>query len=62
MSDPRGVPARGYLVVTLEVCISRVLSTTAKAAIGQVKAISDGGFRDQISALDAQGKVCLIRM
>ena len=38
--------------------ISRVLSTEqAKAAIGQVRSITNGGFTDQISALDAQGRI-----
>ncbi|WP_245531541.1 hypothetical protein, partial [Arthrobacter globiformis] len=38
--------------------MSRVLSTEqAKAAIGQVQSIINGGFTDQISALDAQGRV-----
>ena len=38
--------------------MSRVLSTEqAKAAIGQVQLIINGGFTDQISALDAQGKI-----
>ncbi|AUZ87624.1 pyrophosphorylase [Arthrobacter agilis] len=38
--------------------MSRVLSTEqAKAAIGQVQSIINGGFTDQISALDAQGKI-----
>ncbi|WP_326962332.1 pyrophosphorylase [Arthrobacter sp. MP_M7] len=35
-----------------------MLSTEqAKAAIGQVQSIINGGFTDQISALDAQGKI-----
>ncbi|GAA3665464.1 hypothetical protein GCM10023081_00380 [Arthrobacter ginkgonis] len=38
--------------------MSRVLSTEqAKAAISQVQSIINGGFTDQISALDAQGRV-----
>ena len=38
--------------------MSRVLSTEqAKSAIGQVQSIINGGFTDQISALDAQGKI-----
>ena len=38
--------------------MSRVLSTEqAKAAIAQVQSIINGGFTDQISALDAQGRV-----
>ncbi|MGJ4845792.1 pyrophosphorylase [Leifsonia sp. Le1] len=38
--------------------MSRVLSTEeAKAAIRQVQSILNGGFTDQISQLDAQGKV-----
>lgn len=38
--------------------MSRVLSTEqAKAAIGQVQSIINGGFTDQISALDAQGEI-----
>ncbi|KAD3633067.1 pyrophosphorylase [Arthrobacter yangruifuii] len=38
--------------------MSRVLSTEqAKSAIGQVQSIVNGGFTDQISALDAQGKI-----
>ena len=38
--------------------MSRVLSTEqAKSAIGQVQAIINGGFTDQIAALDAQGKI-----
>ena len=38
--------------------MSRVLSTEqAKSAIGQVQSIMEGGFTDQISALDAQGKI-----
>ena len=38
--------------------MSRVLSTEqAKAAIGQVQSIINGGFTDQISALDAQGRI-----
>ncbi|WP_104166106.1 pyrophosphorylase [Arthrobacter sp. SX1312] len=38
--------------------MSRVLSTEqAKAAIGQVESIINGGFTDQISALDAQGRI-----
>jgi hypothetical protein len=41
-----------------EFSMSRVLSTEqAKAAIGQVQSIINGGFTDQISALDAQGRV-----
>ncbi|MEJ1115169.1 hypothetical protein QEH68_04175 [Paenarthrobacter sp. OM7] len=41
-----------------ESSMSRVLSTEqAKAAIGQVQSIITGGFTDQISALDAQGRV-----
>jgi hypothetical protein len=40
------------------ISMSRVLSTEqAKAAIGQVQSIINGGFTDQISALDAQGRV-----
>ena len=35
-----------------------MLSTEqAKAAIGQVRSIINGGFTDQISALDAQGEI-----
>ncbi|KAD3456067.1 pyrophosphorylase [Arthrobacter yangruifuii] len=38
--------------------MSRVLSTEqAKSAIAQVQSIVNGGFTDQISALDAQGKI-----
>ncbi|UWX96421.1 pyrophosphorylase [Arthrobacter zhaoxinii] len=38
--------------------MSRVLSTEqAKSAINQVQSIINGGFTDQISALDAQGKI-----
>ena len=38
--------------------MSRVLSTEqAKSAINQVQSIISGGFTDQISALDAQGKI-----
>ncbi|CEA07908.1 hypothetical protein BN1051_01234 [Arthrobacter saudimassiliensis] len=38
--------------------MSRVLSTEqAKTAINQVQSIINGGFTDQISALDAQGKI-----
>jgi hypothetical protein len=38
--------------------MSRVLTTEqAKAAIGQVQSNITGGFTDQISALDAQGRV-----
>lgn len=38
--------------------MSRVLSTEqAKSAIGQVQSIINGGFTDQIAALDAQGKI-----
>ena len=38
--------------------MSRVLSTEqAKSAIQQVQSIVNGGFTDQISALDAQGKL-----
>ncbi|MCC3273644.1 pyrophosphorylase [Arthrobacter zhangbolii] len=38
--------------------MSRVLSTEqAKSAITQVQSIINGGFTDQISALDAQGKI-----
>lgn len=38
--------------------MSRVLSTEqAKSSIGQVQSIINGGFTDQISALDAQGKI-----
>jgi hypothetical protein len=41
-----------------ELLMSRVLSTEqAKAAIAQVQSIINGGFTDQISALDSQGKV-----
>ncbi|MBC7761868.1 MAG: pyrophosphorylase [Candidatus Saccharibacteria bacterium] len=37
---------------------SRVLSTeAAKAAITQINSIIGGGLTDQISALDAQGKI-----
>ncbi|MGN6198178.1 pyrophosphorylase [Humibacter sp.] len=37
---------------------SRVLSTeAAKAAISQIQSIINGGLTDQISALDAQGKI-----
>ncbi|MET4542493.1 hypothetical protein ABIE37_004304 [Arthrobacter bambusae] len=45
-------------IFSLGVSMSRVLSTEqAKAAIGQVQSIITGGFTDQISALDAQGRV-----
>ncbi|MCQ2002098.1 pyrophosphorylase [Arthrobacter zhaoxinii] len=38
--------------------MSRVLSTEqAKTAIGQVQSIINGGFTEQIAALDAQGKI-----
>ncbi|ROS59146.1 hypothetical protein EDF38_1986 [Frigoribacterium sp. PhB160] len=38
--------------------MSRVLSTEqAKTAIRQVQAIVNGGFTDQISQLDAQGRI-----
>ena len=38
--------------------MSRVLSTEqAKSAIAQVQSIVNGGFTDQISSLDAQGKI-----
>ena len=38
--------------------MSRVLSTEqAKTAIQQIQAIINGGFTDQISQLDAQGRV-----
>lgn len=38
--------------------MSRVLSTAeAKTAIQQVQSILNGGFTDQISQLDAQGKI-----
>lgn len=38
--------------------MSRVLSTEqAKSAIGQVQSIINGGFTDQISALDSQGRI-----
>lgn len=38
--------------------MSRVLSTEqAKSAIQQIQAIINGGFTDQISQLDAQGRV-----
>ena len=38
--------------------MSRVLSTEqAKSAINQMQSIINGGFTDQISALDAQGKI-----
>lgn len=38
--------------------MSRVLSTEqAKSAIKQLQAIINGGFTDQISQLDAQGKI-----
>ena len=41
-----------------EIHMSRVLSTEqAKSAINQVQSIINGGFTDQISALDAQGKI-----
>jgi len=37
---------------------SRVLSTdAAKAAIGQIQSIINGGLTDQIAALDSQGKI-----
>jgi Asp-tRNA(Asn)/Glu-tRNA(Gln) amidotransferase C subunit len=42
----------------LEDFMSRVLSTEqAKTAIQQIQAIINGGFTDQISQLDAQGRV-----
>ena len=57
MSSPWGVPAV-YWLSLWSFCTSRVLSTEqAKVAIGQVRSIINGGFTDQISALDAQGKV-----
>lgn len=38
--------------------MSRVLSTeAARVAIGQLQSIINGGLTDQISALDAQGRV-----
>lgn len=42
--------------------MSRVSSTEqAKSAINQVQSIINGGFTDQISALDAQGKILSFR-
>ncbi|MCV9995292.1 pyrophosphorylase [Paeniglutamicibacter sp. ZC-3] len=42
----------------MEDFMSRVLSTEqAKTAIQQIQAIINGGFTDQISQLDAQGRV-----
>jgi hypothetical protein len=57
--SPGGHVLGGEAVVSWEeFSMSRVLSTEqAKAAIGQVQSIINGGFTDQISALDAQGKV-----
>jgi hypothetical protein len=60
LSDRRGDVSGGKSVVFFgeEFLMSRVLSTEqAKAAISQVQSIINGGFTDQISALDAQGRV-----